>query len=136
MQLKKQKQLKSIEASNQRVLRIDSPFYAYLETLLETNQEYIEVKDIIARYDTLRTTNTELIARSQKAQDQIEKTKQDFAIKSKQTNNQNLNCNNEISKLHNRIEELKKSSLKWQADLDKHLSSASSKSLQLGQIKM
>lgn len=103
---------------------------------METNQEYIEVKDIISRFDTLKTTNTELLTRSLYAQDQIEKHKQAFTISSKQSNDKHLNCNNQLAKLRVRIEEIKRNSERWRGELDKQMTSASSKSLQLGQIKM
>ncbi|KAJ3262259.1 Cilia- and flagella-associated protein 73 [Boothiomyces macroporosus] len=44
------------------------------KSLLEGNNEFVEVKDIISRYDTLSETNHELIERARAAQ---EKTEQD-----------------------------------------------------------
>lgn len=47
-----------------------------------------------------------------------------------------LNCNNQIAKLQAKLEEKKLQTIKHQAELDKVLKNASSKSLFLGQVKM
>jgi hypothetical protein len=55
-------------------------FHSYLESMLEN--EFVEVKDIIARHDTLAATNAELLERSRKAQERTEADRQAFAISS------------------------------------------------------
>lgn len=50
----------------------DLSFHRYLEALLESPSDFVEVKDIIARYDTLAATNGELIERARQAQDKME----------------------------------------------------------------
>lgn len=124
----KRQQLKAIEAN--------SLFHNYLESMLELNEEYVEVKDIVARYDTLRATNAELIKRAQQAQEQTEENKQEFAAFLELQNNKHLNFNNQIARKHSKLEEYKMESAKKQFELDKIVRSATSKSLMLGQIKM
>ena len=58
----------------------DLSFHSYLESLLENNSEYVEVKDIISRFDTLAATNAELLDRSRIAQEKTESDRQSFAI--------------------------------------------------------
>lgn len=126
--LKKDKQAEVIDTN--------LSFHSYLESLLENNSEYVEVKDIISRFDTLSATNSELLDRSRSAQERTEQDRQSFAITLEEKNNMILNCNNQIAKLQAKLEDRKHASAKYQAELDKILKNASQKSLFLGQVKM
>ena len=55
----------------------DLSYQRYLESVLESVEEFGEVKDIIARFDTLAATNAELMERAREAQ---EKTERDRAV--------------------------------------------------------
>lgn len=142
---KKEKQFKVIETSISKLeTYTDLSYHRYLERLLEQSQEFTEVKDIIARYDTLSATNTELISRSQAGQEKMEQDRLAFLAAqevpcfeiTQEKNNTILNYNNKIAKLQTRLEEVQILSTKSQAKLDLNLSTASQKSLLLGQIKM
>ena len=50
----------------------------YLEGVLELVEEFGEVKDIIARFDTLSATNSELLERSRIAQEKTEASRAQF----------------------------------------------------------
>ncbi|KAJ3191374.1 Cilia- and flagella-associated protein 73 [Irineochytrium annulatum] len=125
---KRERGLKSVEInlSNQR----------YLEMVLESVEEFGEVKDIIARYDTLSATNAELLERAREAQERTEKDRLSFVTSTEEKNNIILNFNNEIAKLQTRLEETQFRSGKWQSEWDQTLKNATSKSLLIGQIKM
>ena len=47
-------------------------YHRYLESLIEGSNEFVEVKDIISRFDTLSATNQELIDRARSAQEKTE----------------------------------------------------------------
>lgn len=48
--------------------------------MLEMNTEFVEVKDIVSRYETLKATNAELIKRAREAQEETELNKQEFSV--------------------------------------------------------
>ncbi|KAL2912077.1 hypothetical protein HK105_208429 [Polyrhizophydium stewartii] len=111
-------------------------FQRYLEGVLESGDEFAEIKDIISRYDTLSATNAELIERARNAQERTEKDRQAFLASSEEKNNVILNKNNEIARLQTKLEETQLRSAKWQSELDQTLKNATQKSLLLGQVKM
>ncbi|KAI8919546.1 hypothetical protein BC831DRAFT_481471 [Entophlyctis helioformis] len=111
-------------------------FQRYLEGVLESGDEFAEIKDIISRYDTLSATNGELIERARNAQEKTEKDRQAFLASSEEKNNVILNRNNEIARLQTKLEEMQSRSAKWQSELDQTLKNATQKSLLLGQVKM
>ncbi|KAJ3107718.1 Cilia- and flagella-associated protein 73 [Phlyctochytrium planicorne] len=108
----------------------------YLEAVLETVEEFGEVKDIIARFDTLAATNSELIERAKEAQDKTERDRLAFVTGTEEKNNIILNYNNQIAKLQTKLEETQLRSGRWQSEWDQTLKNATSKSLLIGQIKM
>ncbi|KAJ1560222.1 Cilia- and flagella-associated protein 73, partial [Cladochytrium tenue] len=117
-------------------------YQKFLESILETADEFGEVKDILSRFDTLSATNQELLGRARDAQ---EKTEGDRARLGKiieacllitEKNNLVLNYNNEIARLQTCLEESKLRTTRQQQEWDAALRSASAKTLLLGQIKM
>eukprot|EP00842_Homolaphlyctis_polyrhiza_P004954 jgi/Hompol1/545/HPOL_004240-RA len=111
-------------------------FQRYLEGVLESGDEFAEIKDIISRFDTLSATNAELIERARNAQERTERDRQAFLASSEEKNNIILNINNEIARLQSKLEETQSRSTKWQSELDQTLKNATQKSLLLGQVKM
>ncbi|KAJ3299595.1 Cilia- and flagella-associated protein 73 [Borealophlyctis nickersoniae] len=67
---KKDRQSKSVETN--------LSYQRYMESVLETVEEFGEVKDIIGRFDTLAATNGELIERSRNASDKTERDRLTF----------------------------------------------------------
>jgi hypothetical protein len=57
-----------------------------LESIIEKNSEYQEMKDILSRYDTLAATNAELLERSREAQERAEKDRLEFTANTEVNN--------------------------------------------------
>jgi hypothetical protein len=55
-----------------------------LESVLEQNGDFAEIKDVISRYDTLAATNSELMERSRVAQEKTEELRQSLLSSSKE----------------------------------------------------
>ncbi|KAJ3138758.1 Cilia- and flagella-associated protein 73 [Physocladia obscura] len=107
-----------------------------VDTFLETTEEFGEVKDIISRFDTLAATNQELIDRAREAQEKTERNRSLLINSTEEKNTLILNYNNDIAKLQTRLEEAQMRSAKCQLEWDQTLKNATSKTLELGQIKM
>ncbi|KAJ3115343.1 Cilia- and flagella-associated protein 73 [Phlyctochytrium bullatum] len=128
MQQKRDRGMKAVD--------INLSYQKYLEAVLESVEEFGEVKDIIARFDTLSATNAELIERAREAQEKTERDRLAFVTGTEEKNNIILNYNNQIAKLQTRLEETQLRSGRWQSEWDQTLKNATSKSLLIGQIKM
>ncbi|KAJ3316424.1 Cilia- and flagella-associated protein 73 [Blyttiomyces sp. JEL0837] len=111
-------------------------YQRFMESVLESAEEFGEIKDIILRFDTLSATNQELIERARKVQEKTETDRMSFITSTEEKNNLILNYNNEIAKLQTKLEEAQLKSGKCQLEWDLALKNATAKTLQLGQIKM
>ncbi|KAJ3189118.1 Cilia- and flagella-associated protein 73 [Gaertneriomyces sp. JEL0708] len=119
-----------------RAVDINLAYQRYMESVLESVEEFGETKDILARYDTLAATNQELLQRAREAQDKTESDRLAFMHATEEKNNLILNYNNDIARLQTKLEELQLNSARWQAECDHTMNNATQKSLLLGQIKM
>ena len=109
----------------------------YLEAVVEhSGSEFSEVKDVISRFDTLTLTNTDLIDRSKAVLERNENQRTVFVATTEEMNNNILNYTNALAQLQTRLEEKQLQTQKWQEEWDRIVSTASQKSLMLGQIKM
>ncbi|KAL7750593.1 hypothetical protein RI367_003935 [Sorochytrium milnesiophthora] len=111
-------------------------FQRYLESVLETSDGFSEVKDLLARYDTLSATNAELLERSRIVQEKNEADRVAFVALQEEKNNEILDCNNQIALLKARLEEVKGQVVRWQSVCETEMKTATEKSLEVGQIKM
>lgn len=134
----KDRQSQSVETSMPLFLHlpIDLSYQRYLESVVESAGHFGEVKDLIARYDTLFATNNELLERARDAQERTEQYRNSFILSSEEKNNTLLNYNNTIAKLQTRLEESQRKSSKRQSEWEHTLKSATQKTLLHGQIKM
>lgn len=119
-----------------RALESHLAYQRYLELVIEAVEDFGEVKDIIARYDTLIATNSELVERSREAQERSEQQRASLGARTEEKNNVILAYNNEMADLQTDLEEIQQKSAKWQAEWDLTVKNATQKSLLLGQIKM
>lgn len=110
-----------------------------------TGEEFGEIKDIIARFDTLEATNKELIDRARMAQDKTEEErvstgdadkKADFTKSMQEKNNIILNYNNQVARLQSKYEELQLKSVKLETEAEAMLKGVSQRTLLIGQIKL
>jgi len=120
----------------QKKLEQYSKFQKYLDKTLESAEEFHEIREIIARYDTLIATHNELLASENKNQDAIEneKTKLNKFMETK--NNEILNCNNQLANLQTELEKTQSDALKWESAWTHIQNTAAKKTLLLGRIKM
>ncbi|XP_005102044.1 coiled-coil domain-containing protein 42 homolog [Aplysia californica] len=111
-------------------------FHQYMDRVLEAGEEFHEIRDIIARWDTLRATHLDLLERDQKNQDRIEKQRQDLMKYMEEKENQVLNYNNQLSGLQTRLDGAQSEAVKWESQWNHIKNTAAKKTLLLGRIKM
>merc|ERR1712241_317680 len=111
-------------------------FHTYMDKVLERGEEFHEIRDIIARWDTLQATHLDLLERDQKNQDRIEKQRQDLMKYMEEKENQVLNYNNHLSGLQSRLDGAQSEAVKWESAWNHIKNTAADKTLMLGRIKM
>lgn len=108
----------------------------YLEQVLEVADEFHEIREIIARYDTLTTTHQELVHHGQQNQDKVDDIKRELMLFTEEKNNEILNINNRLSALQSRLDRAESDAVKWESKWMHIQNTAARKTLMLGRIKM
>ncbi|CAH1801382.1 unnamed protein product [Owenia fusiformis] len=111
-------------------------FHKYLEKVLESAEEFHEIREVIARYDTLVATHKDLLEKDHENQDLIEDQKQEFSHFMENKHNQILGYNNQLSGLQTRLDRAQSEAVKWEAVWTHIKNTAAKKTLLLGRIKM
>lgn len=71
-------------------------YQQYLEKVLESAEEFQEIREVIARYDTLTATHQDLLERETKNQEKYETEKGRLVKFTEEKNNEILNYNNQV----------------------------------------
>ncbi|KAJ8312109.1 hypothetical protein KUTeg_009482 [Tegillarca granosa] len=111
-------------------------YQKYMEKVLEAGDEFHEMRDIIARHDTLVATHEDLLERDQKNQEEIEKQRQDLAKYKESKKIEILGFNNQLSGLQTKLDTAQSEAVKWESRWTHIKNTAAKKTLQLGKIKM
>lgn len=120
----------------QRKLEKYSMYQKYLDKVLEISDEFHEIREITARYDTLIATHRELLERDHKNQDEMEKEKANLSRFIEEKNNENLNYNNQLAQLQTQLEDAQSNAVEWESSWTHIQNTAAEKTLLLGRIKM
>ncbi|XP_038060781.1 coiled-coil domain-containing protein 42 homolog [Patiria miniata] len=111
-------------------------YHGYLERTLEAAEEFHEIREIIARYETLVATHTDLLDKSHKTQDAVEREKASLVKFTEEKNNEILHYNNKLAKLQTRLDRAQSEAVKWESQWTHIKNTAAKKTLLLGRIKM
>ncbi|CAH1801380.1 unnamed protein product [Owenia fusiformis] len=111
-------------------------FHKYLEKILESAGEFHEIREVIGRYDTLVSTQKDLIEKSHADQDLIEDQKQKFSRFLEKKRYEILGFNNKLSGLQTRLDKAQIESEKWESLFTHIKNTAAKRTLLLGRIKM
>lgn len=120
----------------QRKLDNYSIFHKYMEKALEKGEEFHEMRDVIARYDTLTATHEDLLETDQKNQEVIEQHRQSLMKYIEEKDNEILSYNNQLSGLQTRLDQAQSEAVKWESQWTHIKNTAAKKTLELGRIKM
>jgi len=111
-------------------------FQQYLDKVLENAEEFQEIREVIARYDTLTATHQDLLERETRNQEKYEKEKGKLVKFTEEKNNEILNYNNQLAQLQTRLEKAQSVAVKWESQWTHIQNTAAKKTLLLGRIKM
>merc|ERR1712066_280404 len=108
----------------------------YLERVLELSDEFSELREVMARYDTLIATHSDLMSREQKNQEIMEREKQKFHKFMEDKNTEILHCNNQLAQLQTRLDKAQSEAVHWESKWTHIQNTAAKKTLLLGRIKI
>lgn len=111
-------------------------FQKYLDKVIESAEEFHEIREVIARHDTLTATHLDLMDREQLNQEAIENEKQELMKYTEEKNNQILSYNNQLAGLQTRLDKAQSAAVKWESKWTHIKNTAAKKTLLLGRIKM
>jgi len=111
-------------------------YQSYLERVLELSDEFSELREIMARYDTLIATHNDLMKREQENQKTMEKEKLKFHKFMEDKNTEILHCNNQLAQLQTRLDKAQSDSVHWESKWTHIQNTAAKKTLLLGRIKI
>lgn len=108
----------------------------YLERVLELSDEFSELREVMARYDTLIATHSDLMHREQKNQEIMEREKHKFHKFMEDKNTEILHCNNQLAQLQTRLDKAQSEAVHWESKWTHIQNTAAKKTLLLGRIKI
>lgn len=111
-------------------------FHEYLEKAVASAEEFQEIREIIARFDTLTATHQDLLETEIKNQDRVEEEKKMLSKYSEEKNNEILKYNNQLAGLQTRLDTAQSQAVKWESKWTHIENTAAKKTLLLGKIKM
>lgn len=119
-----------------RKLERNAIYHRFLERVLETAEDFHEIRELITRYDTLKATHEDLINAEQVNQNKVDNEKRKLMIYTETKNNEILKFNNELSILQTRFDKAQLDAVKWESKWTHIKNTAARKTLMLGRIKM
>ncbi|OAF68876.1 Coiled-coil domain-containing protein 42A [Intoshia linei] len=146
--LKKEKDVE-IEVLNEKIdfLKLDMEKYKklcekygkyklYLESIIEYNDDFNEVREILARHETLKINQNDLIDMEMENQNMLQDKKLMLLKYIESMSNESLNLNNQLMYLQNKYDKAFGNSCKWEQNWLHIKSSMSYKDLEISRIKM
>ncbi|XP_065831494.1 coiled-coil domain-containing protein 42 homolog [Oscarella lobularis] len=134
--LKKTEQLTAQLEKQKKKLHKLSVYHHYLDRVIESAEDFSEIREVIARHDTLVMTHRDLLVNEHENQDAIESERARLAKFTEEKNNEILNYNNRLAHLQTKLEETKSRAVKWESQWTHIQNTAATKTLVLGQINM
>lgn len=129
-------QLMARRVQNKVLLSRYTKYEAYLKSVIGSANEYHEIEDIIARHSALTTTNDDLRQREAATHTAMDALKRETAAFREDHRVHMLNCNNRLAALLAKREAAETSALHWENRFSEVQSTATTRTLLLGQIKM
>lgn len=120
----------------QETLDKHKKFHTYMDAVLETSDEFSEVREITSRYETLSSTYQDLLERDQSNQDLIESKRQYLAKFTEDRQNEIMSYNNDLSFMQGDLDKAKSKTVHLESNWNQIQTTAAAKTLELGRIRM
>lgn len=113
-----------------------SQYQTYLDEVLEAEEEYAEITELLSRYETLQAANDDLIDRQHSAALENEEERHLLQTFTREKTDEILGHNNEIAELQKDSEKAAAEVLETQDESDRQMQTVAERTLQLGQVIM
>lgn len=128
--------LKLEKETQKNTLEKTKIFQSFLDKALDLTEEFSEIYEFIARYDTLTQTNRDLVLRQQQNLEEIEVHKGLLVKFTEDKQHEILRYNNVMASLHRELDDKQQLTRGIEAKWNDILNTTAKKTLLLGQIKM
>lgn len=108
----------------------------FLESVLDSTEEFPEITDLLSRYDTLDAAHSDLISRQVQGEEETEKARTELTQFVRDKTDEILGYNNTIAELQKLSEQKVSDTREEQSHSDRQLQDVSERTLQLGQVMM
>jgi len=142
----KDKEIKKLEEQQVKLMNTRSKlrekldkheiFSQFMQKVLDSSEEFSEVREIIDRYNTLVATHLDLLEREQQNQEASEQEKARLVRFTEEKNNEILHFNNQLAQLQTRLDKAQSNAVKWESKWTHIQNTAAKKTLLLGRIKI
>ena len=112
-----------------------SQYQAYLEGVLEVEEEYPEIVDLLSRYETLDAAHEDLVQRQHLAGRENEEERHNLQTFIRERTDEILGYNNKIAELQQQSEKTSESAIEKQDEADRQMAVVAERTLQLGQVR-
>ena len=120
----------------QEKIRKNTIFKEFMERSLEQSDEFTELKEIIGRYDTLKSTRQKLLKRERNMQEQLKEDRYFLAKYKEAKYNEILNHNNLLADMNARHDDLQITTAKLDNEWSRIQDTTSTKALMVGRIRI
>ena len=127
---------KSKRDAMKRDLEKMNKYQKFLESVLDAEEEFQEIHDLLSRYETLDAAHSDLISRSIKADEENEMQRHDLQTYVREKTDDLLGYNNTIAGLQKQSEVAMTATRVEEANADRRLHDVADRTLQLGQVMM
>jgi chromosome segregation ATPase len=123
--------------SKERYLKY-AKYERYLNDVLTHNDgdEYLEARDIIARYRTLDENRNVLKKRKTQLERMLAESKVQLSVQQQRSKNESVDLQNQVSELQTQLETLQRTYKKRQDELEASIGHKSSTTKEIGQVRM
>lgn len=131
----KHESLKSCLEAQEKILKSGTMYQQYLDKVVEQNG-FLEIREVLQRYEALDSAAQELRARIQDADSKCETKRGELQVLKDEITTKTLFYGNQIADLKVRLDLMRVKSSMWQNNLDESMMQVTQKNLELGQLQM
>lgn len=109
-------------------------YKTYLESVLESSEEFQEIPELLSRYETLKSTNEDLIKRQEEVEKATQEVKDQLQSYVHEKADEIVVYNNRIAQLKREIEAYDIEASTRESNKDSAMTAAAQKTLEFGQV--
>ena len=111
-------------------------YHRYLQSVVESTDEYQEISELLQRYETLQATHQDLLAQQEQMEEELQSVKEDLQLYTHEKSDRIVVLNNRLSQLKRECEMYDVEDVLQQTKRDARMTNTMQKTLEYGQLIM